>query len=479
MAFQQLEDSIRNILKRVGALENAGGSNSGSGSPAGSILAWSVATIPANYAEANGQELDRTDNSDLFAICGIEFGAGDGSTTFNVPNLSGRVIVASDVSQLDFDSLGKTGGATTHTLTDAEVPDTRIRSDNTVSNQGWRSTGGTYGFTGSGSPYAQLMGADDADGLRVDGGGGAHNNLQPYMALKYIIKLSGGIGVLDNTIESVLIDRMGVVEGRPVAINKLFNGNFRINQRAYASGASLASGAYGLDRWKATAASTTLTFTAAPNGQAVTINADKGIYQIIERENIGAGTYTLSWEGTATARVYSEGGTAPAYASSPITATLDGLANVVVGFTAVGATKTLSKVQLEVGSLAHSFSEISYGADLANCQRYYYRVTASAINGRISNAGFQVNTTRAEVTVSLPLAMRVAPSIGASNCYWTDGVVYNMGLSAIGSVYGTALPNAASVHIWVSFSSAAGANSRPGIISAAGAGAYLEFGAEL
>jgi microcystin-dependent protein len=190
----------------------SGGLASSSGSPAGSILAWVSNTIPSNYAEANGQALSRSTYSDLFAICGIEFGAGDGSTTFNVPNLSGRVIVASDVSQLDFDSLGKTGGAKTHTLTVAEMPSHKhALGPNTGGNVGYSEAGGPNLYTVGFGATRGGIGTPDLTAGQT-GGGGSHNNLQPYMALKYIIKLSGGIGVLDNTIESVLIDRMGVVE---------------------------------------------------------------------------------------------------------------------------------------------------------------------------------------------------------------------------------------------------------------------------
>jgi microcystin-dependent protein len=195
-----------------------GGGASASGSPAGSILAWVSNTIPSNYAEANGQALSRTTYSDLFAICGIAFGAGDGSTTFNVPNLKGRVIAATDVSQLDFDTLGKTGGAKTHTLTVSQIPPHSHTPGQ--SGQGANATPGGTGDNASRSSggvdpnfrTGSALFSGSGYGSAAVTAGQPHNNLAPYMALKYIIKLSGGIGVLDNTIESVLIDRMGVVE---------------------------------------------------------------------------------------------------------------------------------------------------------------------------------------------------------------------------------------------------------------------------
>jgi archaellum component FlaG (FlaF/FlaG flagellin family) len=79
----------------------------------------------------------------------------------------------------------------------------------------------------------------------------------------------------------------------------------------------------------------------------VTISSGGSIEQVVEQASIPAGTYILSWTGTATGRVYNTGATPPAYAASPIQVTLDGSQNVEVEFTASGGTKTLYKVQLE------------------------------------------------------------------------------------------------------------------------------------
>ncbi len=157
--------------------------------------------------------------------------------------------------------------------------------------------------------------------------------------------------------------------------NKIINGDFRINQRAYTSASNLASGSYGFDRWKSTFTNTTLTFTSAPQGQIVTINSGGSIEQIIERANIPAGTYVLSWTGTATGRVYNTGATPPSYAASPILVTIDGTANVEVEFTASGGTRTLQNVQLEPGNVASAFEYRPIGAELLLCQRYFSQDT--------------------------------------------------------------------------------------------------------
>jgi hypothetical protein len=154
--------------------------------------------------------------------------------------------------------------------------------------------------------------------------------------------------------------------------NRIINGAFEINQRGYASGTNLASGAYGFDRWKSGYTNTSLTFTDGVQATTVTISSSGVIQQIVEQANIPAGTYTLSWTGTATGRVYNSGGSAPSYAASPVTVTLNGSANVVVEFTASGSTKTLGTVQLEGGTVYSPFEYRQRADELALCYRYYY-----------------------------------------------------------------------------------------------------------
>lgn len=156
--------------------------------------------------------------------------------------------------------------------------------------------------------------------------------------------------------------------------NVIINGNFSVNQRAYTSASNLASGSYGFDRWKSNYTNTTLTFTSAPQGQTVTISASGVIRQIVERANIKAGSYVLSWTGTATGRVYNSGASAPSYAVSPVSVYLDGTADVIVEFTPSSGTATLGEVQLEFGSRATPFEQRPIGLELALCQRYCYRI---------------------------------------------------------------------------------------------------------
>jgi len=154
--------------------------------PAGVIEMFGGSTAPTGYLLCDGSAVSRTTYSKLFTAIGTTYGAGDGSTTFNVPNLKGRVAVGYNSADTSFDALGETGGEKTHTLTVAEMPE----HDHQITRQ--------YDKTGFSTPYGEPaagwslpMGAASATNMcptAKTGGSGSHNNLQPYIVLNYIIK---------------------------------------------------------------------------------------------------------------------------------------------------------------------------------------------------------------------------------------------------------------------------------------------------
>lgn len=79
---------------------------------------------PANSAEVflQGQTVSRFTYPGLFAIFGTAFGAGDGTTTFVLPNQQGRALTVRDPGQTEFDLIGEVGGAKSTTLTTAQIP---------------------------------------------------------------------------------------------------------------------------------------------------------------------------------------------------------------------------------------------------------------------------------------------------------------------------------------------------------------------
>jgi hypothetical protein len=138
--------------------------------------------------------------------------------------------------------------------------------------------------------------------------------------------------------------------------NLIINGSFRINQRGYSLGTTLAANAYGFDRWKADTAGASLTA-----GTLITI-AGGTLVQVVEGLMIEqTGSYTLSWSGTATATV---NGAAVANGGQ---VTLTAGATTTVRFTG----GTIGNVQLEFGSKATAFERRPASLELILCQRYY------------------------------------------------------------------------------------------------------------
>ncbi len=116
-------DKIKQLEKRIYELEKRGLPTFDFDKiPVGTILPFSGSTIPPKFLLCDGSEISRITYSDLFNVIGTTYGSGDGSTTFNLPNLKGKVPAGLDTSQSEFNTLGKTGGSKTHTLTINEMP---------------------------------------------------------------------------------------------------------------------------------------------------------------------------------------------------------------------------------------------------------------------------------------------------------------------------------------------------------------------
>lgn len=149
--------------------------------PVGSVVSFAGPTIPQDWLECKGQAVSRTDYAELFSAIGTIWGTGDGSTTFNLPDLQGRVTVGKNEDDTDFDEVGKTGGEKEHTLTISEMPshnhDFNKTNVATMAGSGANEMSQTEG----GRTY-ELM------GIKNTGGSQPHNNLQPYAIMNYIIK---------------------------------------------------------------------------------------------------------------------------------------------------------------------------------------------------------------------------------------------------------------------------------------------------
>lgn len=174
--------------------------------PAGVVVPFAGNTAPTGYLFCNGQAVSRFDYPALFTALGTTYGAGDGSTTFNLPDLRGRVPAGQDNmggtaanrltsggSGVNGAVLGAVGGAESHTLSVAEMPShTHIQN---AHNHG--TLNGINSNNNSGAVFPAMSNNNDRASVNTTsttatnqntGGGGAHNNTQPTLVLKYIIK---------------------------------------------------------------------------------------------------------------------------------------------------------------------------------------------------------------------------------------------------------------------------------------------------
>lgn len=195
--------------------------------PTGAVIAFAGSSAPTNWLLCSGQAVSRTTYAALFAVISTTYGVGDGTTTFNLPDLRGRTVAGidnmggSDAGRLDIaNSSGTVVGTQYVTLTSAEMPSHTHTQDSHNHTQNahdhWvransfagdlqiamgpiGADGNKYSVSDSGndaSTNTALLYADSRTATNIattatnqnTGGGGAHNNMQPTMILNYIIK---------------------------------------------------------------------------------------------------------------------------------------------------------------------------------------------------------------------------------------------------------------------------------------------------
>lgn len=186
--------------KRMVITGRAGGPQSAIATPTGAVVPYAGTTPPAGWIICDGRAVSRTTYAALFSVLGTTFGAGDGTTTFNVPNLSGRVPVgtgtAAGAAGATAHTLAQLGGEETHTMTATEMPvHNHTHGDNgNTHTWSWGGGNGTVhisvdavaGAAASNNLWTK-QGVKGFSSTNDAGGGIAHNNMQPYLGLNYII----------------------------------------------------------------------------------------------------------------------------------------------------------------------------------------------------------------------------------------------------------------------------------------------------
>lgn len=184
--------------------------------PTGSVIQTARASAPLGWMICDGTSLLVADYQNLFNAIGYAYG-GSGSN-FSLPNLKGRIPVGRDAAQVEFDTLGEVGGSKTHTLTIDQMPS----HTHTQNSHNHTQDAHSHNMSSTSSPNGDFIGRlgggqggwalQNADGSNNNiyrlitapvaatnqpatatnqntGGGQAHNILQPYVVMNYIIRV--------------------------------------------------------------------------------------------------------------------------------------------------------------------------------------------------------------------------------------------------------------------------------------------------
>lgn len=155
----------------------------------GLIFDYAGDTAPTGYLICNGQAVSRTTYAKLFLAIGTTYGSGDGSTTFNIPDLQTRVSIG--VGN-DYE-LGDTGGEETHLLTEEELPahSHRVNADALNGDTSDPTNAIPANTTGADREYHSWPAVTPTqmsiNMIADTGGDEPHNNMQPYIVLNKII----------------------------------------------------------------------------------------------------------------------------------------------------------------------------------------------------------------------------------------------------------------------------------------------------
>jgi microcystin-dependent protein len=160
----------------------------------GQIIMFAGNFAPKSWAFCNGQLMSIAQNTALFSLLGTTYG-GDGVTTFALPDLRGRVPIHAGASDVTQHNLGSKGGEDTHTLAANEMPQhthgARASGQNADQNNPQDNVLGQalnlYVAASTSPPLQPILPAT----LANTGGGQAHENDQPFLAVNFCIALQG------------------------------------------------------------------------------------------------------------------------------------------------------------------------------------------------------------------------------------------------------------------------------------------------
>lgn len=161
------------------------------------ISLFAFGKIPRGWMACNGQILPISQNQALYSLLGVTYG-GNAKTTFALPDLRGRVAVNANYANPSY-KLGAAGGAETVALTLAQIP-SHSHSVGVVNAAGNKMLGlgnhlaGPALISGVAPPLfagSNNLLAIDPTSVSNTGSGGAHDNMQPFLAVTFCIAVVG------------------------------------------------------------------------------------------------------------------------------------------------------------------------------------------------------------------------------------------------------------------------------------------------
>jgi microcystin-dependent protein len=191
------ENVIQPSIVKVAAIKYTATTGSGSIVSTGTSSPGYWSSAPTGYLAEDGSAVSRTTYANLFSVIGTTYGAGNGSTTFNVPDSRGRISVNISPTDAEFNTMGEKYGEKTHLLTIAEMANHTHTQNAHDHNNGLPSPyvndgsfGGSAAPSANGTAYGyRLVAQPSATATNQSTGGGqAYNVIQPSIVKLFVIK---------------------------------------------------------------------------------------------------------------------------------------------------------------------------------------------------------------------------------------------------------------------------------------------------
>lgn len=216
-----------NIETAINSIELSGG-----GDEVGTVKMFSGSTAPQGWLICDGSAISRTEYAELFSAIGTTYGSGNGTTTFNIPNIEGRTVVGLDSNDTDFNALGKIGGSKE---LQEHTHNNRMDTLNNLDQNYGLSSNGVYAdrvVIRSNNINSNTL--NNQKNIQDTGTGNA-GNLQPYIVLNFIIKASATTTTQGQIIDS--LDGDSTTDAPSVhAVKEGLNGTVLYNNATGATG---------------------------------------------------------------------------------------------------------------------------------------------------------------------------------------------------------------------------------------------------